>query len=142
MTLVVDASVAVLWGVEDPMAETAESLLLSSRPLIAPDFILIEVANAVWKIARRGGIQAVQAEGIVERIPRALTELVPPIVLWSRALGIARQLDHPVYDCAYLALAESRGAPLVTLDKRLHARTRSTPWEALTVLLGGGTVAV
>ncbi|MBB3264364.1 putative nucleic acid-binding protein [Azospirillum sp. OGB3] len=142
MTLVVDASVAVLWGVEDPLAEVAEALLLSSRPLIAPDFILIEVANAVWKIARRGGIQGEQAEGIVERIPRALTELVSPTVVWSQALRIARQLDHPVYDCAYLALAESRGAPLVTLDKRLHARTRSTPWETLTVLLGGGTVPV
>lgn len=142
MTFVVDASVAVLWGIRDPMAETAEALLLSPRFLIAPDFILIEVANAVWKMARRGDIPGDQAESFVNRLPHALSELVPPTVLWSQAFGIARRLDHPVYDCAYLALAELRGAPLVTLDKRLHARTRGTPWEALTVLLGNGTVSV
>jgi predicted nucleic acid-binding protein len=31
------------------------------------------------------------------------------------------ELDHPVYDCFYLALAERERAPLISADKRLLA---------------------
>jgi predicted nucleic acid-binding protein len=41
---------------------------------------------------------------------------------------IASQLDHPVYDCFYLALAEARDALLVTADRRLLRKLRGTPW--------------
>lgn len=140
MTLIVDASVAVLWGVEDPLAVEAERVLTAPRQLIAPDLILAEVSNAAWKMARRGEIDQRQVVGIVERIPRALSELAPLTGLWPHALRIAQDLDHPVYDCFYLALAEVRDAPVVTLDKRLHARTRNTPWASLAVLLGEGAV--
>ena len=47
-----------------------------------------------------------------------------PVVFWrgdeslGRALLLARRLDHPVYDCAYLALALHLDALYVTADRR------------------------
>ena len=38
------------------------------------------------------------------------------------AMALARELDHWVHDCVYLALARRRGAPLVTSDQKLVAR--------------------
>jgi len=43
---------------------------------------------------------------------------------------IAGALDHPVYDCLYLALSEEQQTRLVTADTRLLEKLRNTPWEA------------
>ncbi len=42
---------------------------------------------------------------------------------------ISRALDHPAYDCFYLALAEARDAPMVTADRRLLNRGSGTQWQ-------------
>jgi predicted nucleic acid-binding protein len=36
------------------------------------------------------------------------------------ALALACHLDHPVYDCLYLALARREAAQLLTADQRLE----------------------
>jgi len=36
-----------------------------------------------------------------------------------RWLGSRRELDHPVYACAYVALAEAEDAGLLTADRKL-----------------------
>jgi predicted nucleic acid-binding protein len=48
-------------------------------------------------------------------------------------VAISRALDHPVYDCFYLALAEDRHATLVTADGRLLNRLQDTQWAPLAV---------
>lgn len=40
--------------------------------------------------------------------------------MWP-ALALAQELDHPVYDCLYLALVEREKRPLVTADRRFHS---------------------
>ena len=44
----------------------------------------------------------------------------PDRYLQAEALALACHLDHPVYDCLYLALARREAAVLVTADKRLQ----------------------
>jgi predicted nucleic acid-binding protein len=39
-------------------------------------------------------------------------------------------LDHPAYDCLYLALAEMRSAVLLTQDQRLLNKLGSLPHAA------------
>lgn len=38
--------------------------------------------------------------------------------LQTQALRLGGVLDHPIYDCLYLALALDRGAALATADRR------------------------
>jgi len=51
-------------------------------------------------------------------------ELVQLRPLAVPALTIAHDLDHPIYDCFYLALAERERAPLISADKRLLAAAK------------------
>jgi predicted nucleic acid-binding protein len=45
-------------------------------------------------------------------------ELVATIDLLDRAFSLSLDLDHPIYDCLYLALALDTDARLVTADRR------------------------
>lgn len=49
MSLIVDASVAVKWFSEEEQSDLAETLLASMELLIAPDLVIAEIGNALWK---------------------------------------------------------------------------------------------
>ena len=131
---VVDASVAVRWYAEDSWTESANALA-EHAPLSAPDLIVCELSNALWKIARVDGVSDALVGDALKRLP-GIIDLVSVTQLAPRAFAIARALNHPTYDCFYLALSETLRAPLVTLDRKLFNRTRATPWADLTSLLG------
>ncbi len=38
------------------------------------------------------------------------------------------EIDHPIYDCLYLAAAERLSTQLVTADARFINRVRATPY--------------
>ncbi len=120
MTLVVDASVAVKWFVPEPDSGAADSIIDGGEALIAPDFVLIEAANTFWKICQRGEMSTEQAAAALASLVNGVFSLHPSSGLVAAALRLAQDLDHPVYDCLYVALAEREGAPLVTVDKRLY----------------------
>ena len=55
MSLVVDASVALKWFLtEEPQAAQALAIVQDGTTLIAPDFLIAEVCNAAWRLARLG----------------------------------------------------------------------------------------
>ncbi len=141
MTLVIDASVGLKWFVEEDGSAQAADLLAGPGLLIAPDLILAEVGNAAWKAVRNGTMQPEQFDHAAARLPAAFDELTPLAALSRRAGAIAVALDHPVCDCCYLALAEARGATLVTADRRLLSRVGGTEWEGLLVDLRSGAPA-
>ncbi len=120
MTLVVDASVAVKWALNE--AGTTRALALrDEESLIAPSLIATEIGNALWKAVRRGAVARAEALDTMAAILVPFDALVPVEDLRNRALDIALELDHPIYDCFYLALAERERCSLVTADKRLLA---------------------
>ena len=120
---VVDASVIIKWVVEED--GTAEALALRRHKLIAPDLIVAECANILWKKVRRTELSAEEA-GIASRLlANADLDLLPTRSLMNTALEIAIQLDHPAYDCLYLALAEENDTEFVTADSRLVSKARS-----------------
>ncbi|MCY4480407.1 MAG: type II toxin-antitoxin system VapC family toxin, partial [Rhodospirillales bacterium] len=129
MKAVVDASVAVKWLFTEDGTVEARQLLAHRIMLHAPDFILTEAANVIWKKARRR--EVADAQPYLRELARLgdLVSLVPAAELVIHAAAIALRIDHPVYDCLYLACAEVEGAPLVTTDRRLWdaARTQADP---------------
>ena len=136
MTLVVDASVAFKWFFVAE-ANAAEALALADSPelLLAPEILVAEVCNAAWRAARLGRVDAAELPSIAAALPRFFSELASAIPLAERAVEIATQLDQPVYDCFYVALAEASKARLVTADTRLLERLRGTEWSAAAVAL-------
>jgi predicted nucleic acid-binding protein len=129
LTLIIDASVALKWFLGDePHAATARALLETGEPLLAPDLIIAEVCNAAWLGVRADRLSQTQAELIARSLPSLFQILVQGATLAERAVVIAGQLGHPVYDCFYLALAEARGLIFVTADTRLLRKVRNTVW--------------
>ena len=127
MKLVVDANIAVKWLFTEEDTAEARQLLAHRIVLHAPDFILTEAANVVWTKARRN--EVANAQPYLEelaRLPDAVT-LHPSADLVAHAAAIALKLDHPVYDCLYLACAEAEGAPLVPADNRLCDAAQAHP---------------
>lgn len=138
MAEVVDASVAVKWFVEEEaLSAEAEALLLGGGPLIAPDLLLVEVANALWAMVRRGRIGSQQAQLALQELETIDLEFVQPGPLLSRAFALAGLLGHPVYDCLYLACAEACDASLVTADQRFLRAVAGTAFTDRVRLLGG-----
>lgn len=127
MTLVLDASVALKWYLAEPESELAESLALRSD-LIAPDLIVAEVANGLWRSCRMGRLLPADADAAAAAAPRAFARLVPAAELVPAAMPVARALDHPICDCLYIALAMREAALLVTADRRLLAAVAGTAW--------------
>lgn len=129
--LIVDASVAVKWVFDEAGDEEARAIIERRVALAAPELVVAEVSNAAWKRFVKGDIPLDQARLIAIEVPRVFSQLVPLAPLRSRALSIAAELRHPVYDCFYVALAESEEAMLVTADRRLVERLSGSRWASL-----------
>ena len=134
--LVVDASVAFKWVVREDGSKSARALAAGYETLTAPELVLVEVANAVWKGVQRGLLAPEQLDRAVRRLPGWFDEVQAIGPLLPRAAAIARELGHPVYDCIYLALAERSAATLVTADRRLLNRLADTAFAPLVRELG------
>ena len=125
-TFVIDASVAIKWVVDEGDSAQALALRKNSR-LIAPDLLIAECANILWKKVQRGEIEPQGAKLAGELLSRSDIGLEPMSGLSAEALRLALQLGHPAYDCFYLALALAREAVFVTADARFARAIGALP---------------
>lgn len=115
----IDASVAVKWFVPEIHSVDARRLLIESNALVAPELLLTEVGNILWKKHRAGELEAVEAREILvelRRLPMRIARMAPYI---ENALALAIKHQRTVYDCIYLALAIHEGGRFVTADRKL-----------------------
>jgi len=116
-TLVIDASIAVKWVVEED--GTAEALRLRRRAkLIAPELLTAECANILWKKVQRDELSKDEAFLAARLLQAADIEFLPTRSLLEAATRTAIELDHPADDCLYLALAAECDCRFVTADER------------------------
>ncbi len=117
---IVDASVVVRSFVNSSDRSTALAAF-SQSGAIAPELILVEVSNALWKYVRAGQITVDDASWFVSGLASSFERLVPAVELVEAAFELACRHSHPAYDCFYLALAMREDLPLLTADRRLAA---------------------
>ena len=116
--IVVDASVIIELLLRTEAAEKIEDRLLSQvRSLCAPHLLDLEVSQVLRRYTATGDIAA-------ERGLEALRDLGDlPIYRYPHSFLLERvwELRHNItaYDAAYISLAESLPAPLITRDVRL-----------------------
>ena len=140
--IVLDASVIVALYVEEPLSAAARAALVRSREagddLHAPDLLLIECANALWKRVGRGELDrdsamtAITELSTLEDLDRhPLDErLVPPAL----SLAIAHSLT--AYDAAYAALAVQLGGVVLSGDTRFVERASQAGLPVVAVAAG------
>jgi len=116
-TFVIDASIAVKWVVEEN--GTAEALLLrQNAKLIAPELLVAECANILWKKVQRHELLKEEALLAARLLQGADIELLPTRSLLEAATQMSIEINHPAYDCLYLALAVDNECRCVTADER------------------------
>ena len=116
-TFVIDASIAVKWVVEEH--GTPEALTLRQKAkLIAPELLVAECANILWKKVKREELLKQEALLAARLLQGAEIELLPTRSLFEAATRMSIEIDHPAYDCLYLALAVEKECPFVTADER------------------------
>lgn len=118
---VVDASAiaSVLFG-EPAGGEVTNAL--GKGPLFAPTLLRYEVGSVCLKKIRRHPERRAHFLAGLDLLDRLdLREVEVPAVEIAQ---LAERTDLTVYDAAYLWLARSIGASLVTLDERLEAAVR------------------
>ena len=130
---VVDASVAVKWVVQETGSDLARSL--SGASLEAPDLLLVECANILWEKARIGDLTRQDAKGCLGVLLDAPVRFTAGRELLGSAMDVSLELQHPIYDCLYLALAIRLEIPLVTADERLTRAGRKLRKFARRVVL-------
>lgn len=122
MTVVVDACLALKWGVEEEFTEQALELWDTwqgrNELLVAPPLFRAEVTNVLHRKVRLAEVDPLDASDILEvLLPTVATEEVEG--MYERALALALALDQKsAYDTTYLALAESLSCEMWTADRR------------------------
>jgi predicted nucleic acid-binding protein len=118
---VVDASVVVKWFVPEIHSDKARRLLTLSHEYFAPDVLLAEAANTIWKKVRRRELRPEDGRRLVVDIGRIAVDAIPCRLLVDDACALAVTTERTVYDCLYLALAVRLDALMLTADERLMA---------------------
>ena len=126
MRFVVDASVAAKWLVAEDNADIADQLAESGRELHVPRLMASETANALWCKARAGEIERTEAGAAMALLTDMPVRWNDDETVGADAVRLALALDHPVYDCVYLALAHRIGATVVTADRRFMSAVAPT----------------
>ena len=126
MRLVVDASVTLKWLIGEADSSFARDLAKSGDELHAPRLMACEIANALWRKARLGEIERGDVGAILALVPDMPVRWGSDEAVSADAARLALALDHPVYDCVYLALAYRIGAVVVTADLRFANMLAST----------------
>lgn len=132
--MIVDASVVVAYlnpgDVHHNRAKAwFRGLVIDHEPLTAPMILLPEVASGLQRasIDRESIFEGMQL--LVDERQVALVAVTLPIA--HRAAELVADRDIRGCDAVYVALAEQRGEPLISLDRRQLERSRGVieAWE-------------
>ncbi|MCE0523536.1 MAG: type II toxin-antitoxin system VapC family toxin [Methylacidiphilales bacterium] len=127
--MVVDASIAASWLLNDELNETAEWVLdqmQAGTPVSVPSLWLLEITNVLFNAERRKRIDRKHRDGALERIERLpLTILAAPMQADLKMLRFfAEKHQMTAYDAEYLRVAKEQKLMLASLDGNLLAAAK------------------
>lgn len=130
--LVIDSSVAVKWFVVEPYSTEARRILddyqNGTTSFLAPDLINAEFGNVIWKKQIFQGLDAADAQDIINKFRALHFTFTPTAALLDDAYKIAVRHRRTVYDALYLALSLREGCQFVTADEKfVNAVSASFP---------------
>ena len=117
MSAVIDASTLVAALIDDGNDGQWALEWLAQRPMAAPALLPAETSNILRRLELSRQISRLEATASHRELPRFDFELYPFAPFADRVWELRFNLT--VYDAWYVALAESLGWPLVTLDRKM-----------------------
>ena len=129
MIVVVDASILVKWYVDEDHTDEAEQLADGRFELHAPELMLPEFGNILWKKCRNDDLDENVARSAIASllslhiIMHSNTALLEPAFLGAQETG------QSVYDWMYLSLAISLDCKFVTADRKFYIGLRKTRFK-------------
>jgi predicted nucleic acid-binding protein len=130
---VVDTSVVVKWFVDEGDSALASQYI--GTALVAPELMLAEIGNAIWKKWRKSEVTTEQAH-MVTAFTASFVEILSGELLAEEAVRIAIELSHPVYDCYFLAMAHELDTQVLTFDRKLVRACADTKFAERLHFLG------
>lgn len=115
--IVVDASALVTVLADDGADGRRLRARIASERLAAPEVIDLEVVSAVRRLCAAGRMDVDRAEAAIDDLQALPVQRISHRRLLRRCWELRE--NATVYDAAYIALAESLRATLVTGDRRL-----------------------
>lgn len=135
MDLVVDASVAVKWFVEEDDTNRALLLTNGAEEIHCPHLLASEVGSALWRKVLQGQLEFGDARAGMESLARMPINWHADEALGVDCLQLAFAHDRTVYDSMYLALANRLNARLVTADLRFANALAATDASSMVLRL-------
>ncbi len=138
--IVVDASLALKWYLDEALADEADDWLTENEgDIVVPNVFLIEVTGA---LVRRANIDKKLRRDTEISIARFVALFVEGLIkldvtaphCMAQAAKLALDLGHPLKDCIYLALAMELGCDLVTCDARFATKAKNV-WPGVRELV-------
>lgn len=133
-SLVVDASVAAKWHLQDE-DEATEALALLARyaagklRLFAPEHIRYEVPSTIIAatLVTPPRLSPANAERSIATFLSLGIQTVNTDALIRAGFPLVRRYRIAFYDAVYLALAQELGVSLITADRKLYRRVGELP---------------
>jgi predicted nucleic acid-binding protein len=134
--LVLDASIAAAWIIDDEAGDQTDELLVRARQdtVLVPSLFRFETTNLILTAERRGRMtqrQTVEALKLLASDWIRTTDAAGGPVQWLELARRHRDTNLSAYDAAYLAVAVTSGRPLATLDARLRQAATTEGVEVL-----------
>ncbi len=120
MNVIVDASVAAKWFLEEEFADDARRIFSEDNRLYVPDFFLLEMDSVLCKWTRRGVITDSEGQEVRSDIGKLPIQIYPAGGLRDFAYDLANLTGCGFYDCLYLALAVLLDGRMATADRRFY----------------------
>ena len=125
MRVVLDANAAVEVALEGKAAGLLSAVLAQSEEVIAPELLVLEIVNAVWKYHQFAEFDLGKCEKILELAVGLVDRLISHRAIYREAFALSRaQKSRAAYDMFYLALALREDALLLTLDGTLKKEAK------------------
>jgi predicted nucleic acid-binding protein len=122
---VLDASVALAWFLDNPVAPLAlqvKQVLVAGARAAVPALWHLEMANGLVVAERRSILTPAEVIRSLMNIEQLTTQIetISDVIPARQALSTARSFQLSAYDAVYLDTARNEGLPLATLDRSMR----------------------
>ena len=125
MKTVLDANCALEIALNNCEADRLKDLLDQSTEALAPDLLIPEFVNGLWKLHQFSQLSLSICDQALDILPDLVSIFVPTAELYREAFVLSRaQKSRAACDMFYLALALREDAVLLTLDGTLKKEAK------------------